>query len=233
MNKKIIGLFIGILFVIPLTVKAESYTFNDISFELDSDYTVTTKDNVDTSTYIPLEYNRDQVKVLFNDGTFSLLGINKDRSNIKMNISDTSDCGSIASNKSEMSKCVSNAVSNLKEKENVNSVTDKTFTSKNGINYYTLSYFKYGSALLDVTTSYNNKVYTFTLATSYSKDDLEKHAKEIMDSVSLSNFKKNEEKEAKETKEGKSNNNSALIIGAVGVAIAVVGGAVVYFIKKK
>ncbi len=183
MNKKIIGLFIGILFVIPLTVKAESYTFNDISFELDSDYTVTTKDNVDTSTYIPLEYNRDQVKVLFNDGTFSLLGINKDRSNIKMNISSTSDCGSIASNKSEMSKCVTNAVSNLKEKENVNSVTDKTYTSKNEVNYYTLSYFKYGSALLDVVTSYNNKVYTFTLATSYSKDDLEKHAKEIMDSV--------------------------------------------------
>lgn len=189
--KKIKFLLIGLLvtFVVPFTVNAESYTFDDITYELDSDYIVTTKDNIDTTTYIPLEYEKEELLELFNQGKFHLVGRNEDNSNLRFKIKSVSECGNIASDKNEKSNCIANAISEIKERENTDLVRDDTFTSKNGINYYTLKYYKSGSSFLDVVTSYNNKVYTFTLATNYGEDNIIKSAKEIMDSVTLKDFK--------------------------------------------
>lgn len=237
---KIKGLLIGLLvtFVIPVSVNAESYTFSDITYELDSDYIVTTKENIDTTTYIPLEYEKEELLELFNKGEFYLVGRNEDNSNLRFKIKSVSECGNIASNKKEMNECLSSTISELKEREKVDLVIDNTFTSKNGINYYTLNYYKSGSSFSDVVTSYNNKVYTFTLATNYGEDLLEKNAKEIMDSATLKDFKAISEEQTSESKkndekvEEKKDNTSIFVIGVV-ATIIVVGGISVFVFKKK
>ena len=52
--KKIKVLLLGILvtFIVPISVNAESYTFDDMTCELDDNYNVTVKENIDTATYI-------------------------------------------------------------------------------------------------------------------------------------------------------------------------------------
>lgn len=237
---KIKTLLIGLLVAIsvPITVNAESYTFDDITYELDSDYIVTTKDNIDTTTYIPLEYEKEEVLELFNKKEFYLLARNEDNSNLKFKIKNISSCGNIASDKKGMKECISSSINELKERENTDLVIDNTFTSKNGINYYTLEYFKSGSTLLDVITSYNNKTYTFTLATSYSEDDIIANAKEIMDSVTLENFKATSEDQTNKSKknedsvEEKKDNSSIFVIGIV-ATIIVIGGVSIFIFKKK
>lgn len=232
----LIGLLVAV--VIPITVNAESYTFDDITYELDSDYIVTTKDNIDTTTYIPLEYEKEEVLELFNKKEFYLIARNEDNSNLKFKIKDVNECGNVASDKKGMTDCISSAISQLKERENTDLVIDNTFTSKNGINYYTLEYFKSGSTLLDVITSYNNKTYTFTLATSYSEDDIIANAKEIMDSVTLENFKATSEDQTNKSEknedsvEEKKDNSSIFVIGIV-ATIIVIGGVSIFIFKKK
>lgn len=239
---KIKTLLIGLLvaFVIPVSVNAESYTFDDITYELDSDYIVTTKENIDTTTYIPLEYEKEEVLELFNKKEFYLIARNEDNSNLKFKIKNVSSCGNIASDKKEMEECLSTAISELKERENTDLVRDNTFTSKNGINYYTLKYFKSGSTFLDVITSYNNIVYTFTLATNYGEDLIEKNAKEIMDSAALKDFKSiSEESKTESTKsndnEKDEKNNTSIIVIGITATIIVIGGIFIcaYKIKKK
>lgn len=237
---KIKGLLMGLLvaFVIPVSVNAESYTFDDITYELDSDYIVTTKDNIDTTTYIPLEYEKEELLELFNQGKFHLVGRNEDNSNLRFKIKSVSKCGNIASNKKEMNECLSSAIDEVKERENTDLVIDNTFTSKNGINYYTLNYYKSGSSFSDVVTSYNNKVYTFTLATNYGEDLIEKNTKEIMDSATLKDFKSISKEQTSESSnkedvvKEKKNNTSILLVG-ITTAIIVIGGISIFVLKKK
>lgn len=233
----LVGLLVAI--VVPISVNAESYTFDDITYELDSDYIVTTKDNIDTTTYIPLEYEKEELLELFNKNEFYLLARNEDNSNLKFKIKNGSSCGNIASDKKEMEECISNYINELKERENTDLVRDNTFTSKNGINYYTLKYYKFGVTYLDVVTSYNNKAYIFTLATNYGEDLIEKNSKEIMDSATLKGFKvipeeskvesgKNEKIETEEQKD----NKSILVIGIV-ASVVVIGGISIFIFKRR
>lgn len=232
----LIGLLVAI--VVPVTVNAESYTFDDITYELDSDYIVTTKDNIDTTTYIPLEYEKEELLELFNKKEFYLIARNEDNSNLKFKIKNVSSCGNIASDKKGMEECISSSINELKERENTDLVIDNTFTSKNGINYYTLEYFKSGSTFLDVITSYNNIVYTFTLATNYGEDLIVKNAKEIMDSASLKDFKaiKETSKSESESKdnniEEKKDNKSIIVIG-ITAAVVIISGISIYIFKIK
>lgn len=233
----LVGLLVAI--VVPISVNAESYTFDDITYELDSDYIVTTKDNIDTTTYIPLEYEKEELLELFNKKEFYLLARNEDKSNLKFKIKNVSSCGNIASDKKEMEECISSYINELKERENTDLVIENTFTSKNGINYYTLEYFKSGSTFLDVITRYNNKTYTFTLATSYSEDDIIANAKEIMDSATLKGFrvipeesKVESEKNEKTKAEDQKDNKSILVIGIV-ATIVVIGGISIFIFKRR
>lgn len=238
--KKIKVLLLGILvtFIVPISVNAESYTFDDMTCELDDNYNVTVKENIDTATYIPLEYSKEELIEFFDKGEYSLFALNEDDSNLRLKISTSSECGNMATDKEEMNQCMPDAISELKEKEETDLVNDNTFTSENGIHYYTLEYFKFGSTILDVTTSYNNVVYTFTLATSNSMEDIETHAKEIMDSMVLNGFEPTAEKisddleENSETKNDEESNISIITVSVV-LGVIAIGGISIYVYKKK
>lgn len=235
----LVGLFV--LLVMPICVQAKSYTFDGITYELDDNYKVTTKENIDTSGYRPLDYTEEEFKEILNSGKYSLFGSSntKDSFSINFKVENVSKCGSIASNKKEMKECMAVIIEELKEKEDTDIVIDSTFVSKKGINYYTLEYFKFGGTYLVVTTSYNNKVYTFILATSYSKDDIEENAKKIMDSVTLNGFKASVDEKASDSKNNdadkineKKNNGIIYAIGATSFVI-IIGGISIYLFKKK
>ena len=238
--KKIKVWLLGILvtFIVPISVNAESYTFDDMTCELDDNYNVTVKENIDTATYIPLEYSKEELIEFFDKGEYSLFALNEDDSNLRLKISTSSECGNMATDEEEMNQCMPDAISELKEKEETDLVNDDTFISKNGIRYYTLEYFKFGSTILNVTTSYNNVVYTFTLATSNSMEDIETHAKEIMDSVTLNGFEpvsentSNDLKENKKTENEEESNMNIVVIGVV-LGIIAIGGISIYVYKKK
>ncbi len=238
--KKIKVLLLGILvtFIVPISVNAESYTFDDMTCELDDNYNVTVKENIDTATYIPLEYSKEELIEFFDKGEYSMFALNEDDSNLRLKISTSSECGNMATDEEEMNQCMPDAISELKEKEETDLVHDDTFISKNGIRYYTLEYFKFGSTILNVTTSYNNVVYTFRLATSNSMEDIENHAKEIMDSVTLNGFEPVSENTSNDLKENnkienKEESNMSIVVIGVVLGVIAIGGISIYVYKKK
>ncbi len=233
----LLALFVAV--ATPLCVSAKSFTFDDITYELDDNYKYTTKENLDTSGYRPLQYKEEEFKELLNSGQYSLFGFYdiKDSFSINFKVKKVNECGNIASKK-DIDKCMSSASEELKSRENTDLVDENKFTSKNGVNYYTLKYFKFGGTYLEVITSYNDIAYTFTFATSYSQDDIDSGAKKIMDSVSLNGFKatvdeqvsKSENNNDKVTEE---KDNNILVIGGIVAAIVVIGGISIFIFKKK
>mgnify|MGYP000786747203 FL=1 len=85
--------------------------------ELDDNYNVTVKENIDTATYIPLEYSKEELIEFFDKGEYSMFALNEDDSNLRLKISTSSECGNMATDEEEMNQCMPDAISELKEKE--------------------------------------------------------------------------------------------------------------------